>query len=126
MESETASSSEEQRLEGGGGVGGGGGPNDNRGKHRILAELRCLEQELKCLESVSLVRSFDPDSSDVQEELEELERTENASMICAELLSHIETISDPLTPTTNGPINVLWDRWFEGPQDSQGCRCLIL
>ncbi|KAM6541318.1 hypothetical protein CsatB_005765 [Cannabis sativa] len=110
MESETASSSEEQRLEGGGGVGGGGGPNDNRGKHRILAELRCLEQELKCLE----------------EELEELERTENASMICAELLSHIETISDPLTPTTNGPINVLWDRWFEGPQDSQGCRCLIL
>ncbi|PON54418.1 G-protein gamma-like domain containing protein [Parasponia andersonii] len=101
MESETASAMEEHRV---------GGPSDNRGKHRILAELKGLEQELKCLE----------------EELEELEKTENASTICAELQSRIETISDPLLPTTNGPISVLWDRWFEGPQDTQGCRCLIL
>lgn len=27
---------------------------------------------------------------------------------------------------TNGPLNPLWDRWFEGPQESQGCRCWIL
>ncbi|PON94991.1 Ammonium transporter [Trema orientale] len=101
MESETASSMEEHRV---------GGPSDNRGKHRILAELKGLEQELKSLE----------------EELEELEKTENASTICAELQSHVESISDPLLPVTNGPINVLWDRWFEGPQDTQGCRCLIL
>ncbi|XP_048337298.1 guanine nucleotide-binding protein subunit gamma 1 isoform X5 [Ziziphus jujuba] len=76
METETPSFANEQLDSSVGGVAGGvaaaGGStsNDNRGKHRILAELKRLEQELKSLE----------------EELEELERTENVSSICAELL----------------------------------------
>ncbi|KAL5561817.1 hypothetical protein UlMin_031564 [Ulmus minor] len=108
MDPETTPSREEQLV--GSASAGVGAPDDKRGKHRILAELKLLEQELKCLE----------------EELEELERTENVSTLCAELLPHIESKSDPLLPITNGPLNVLWDQWFEGPQDSQGCRCLIL
>nr|ANK58718.1 guanine nucleotide-binding protein subunit gamma-like 1 protein [Morus notabilis] len=106
MEPETASSTDEHI----GSSAGVGGSNDNRGKHRILAELKHLEQELRCLE----------------EELEELEKSESASTIAAELLSHIGSISDPLLPVTIAPLNVLRDRWFEGPQASQGCRCVIL
>jgi len=26
---------------------------------------------------------------------------------------------------TNGPMNPLWDRWFEGPRESKGCSCWI-
>ncbi|XP_050137838.1 guanine nucleotide-binding protein subunit gamma 2-like isoform X2 [Malus sylvestris] len=97
MASDTASSVDEQAQQLVAPVGsvGGGGSTDNRGRHRILAELSRLEQELKFLE----------------EELEELERTENVSTICSE---------------TIGPVNLVWDRWFEGPQDSQSCSCGIL
>ena len=49
MESETASSADEHV----GPSDGVGGSNDNRGKHRILAELKHLEQELKCLEVIN-------------------------------------------------------------------------
>jgi Amt family ammonium transporter len=59
MESETASSADEQ-VSGGGGGGGGGGASagaDTRGKHRILAELKRVEQEMKFLE-VSLKLFF--------------------------------------------------------------------
>lgn len=83
---------------------------DTRGKHRILAELKRLEQEARFLE----------------EELEQLEKIETASAACKELLSNVETIPDPVLPITNGPLNTTWDRWFEGPQESQGCRCWIL
>ncbi|PSS33821.1 Guanine nucleotide-binding protein subunit gamma 2 like [Actinidia chinensis var. chinensis] len=83
---------------------------DMRGKHRISAELKRLEQETRFLE----------------EELEQLERMEAASSACNEILSIVETKPDPLLPATNGPINPSWDRWFEGPQDSQSCRCWIL
>ncbi|KAE8022628.1 hypothetical protein FH972_008413 [Carpinus fangiana] len=83
---------------------------DTRGKHRILAELKRLEQEVRFLE----------------EELEKLEKIEKASAGCKEMLSNVETRPDPLLPITNGPINPFWDRWFEGPQDSKGCRCWIL
>ncbi|XP_010279294.1 PREDICTED: guanine nucleotide-binding protein subunit gamma 1-like [Nelumbo nucifera] len=83
---------------------------DTRGKHRILAELKRLEQETRFLE----------------EELEELEKTDKVSAACEELLTNIETRPDPLLPVTNGPTNPSWDRWFEGPQDSKGCRCWIL
>ena len=30
------------------------------------------------------------------------------------------------TNRVHGPVNLLWDRWFEGPQDPQACRCWIL
>ncbi|KAM1228757.1 hypothetical protein EV1_007973 [Malus domestica] len=115
MASDTASSVDEQaqQLDVPGGLvggGGGGGSTDKRGRHRILAELSLLEQELKFL----------------QEELGELERTENVSTICSELLPYVEGRLDPLLPLTNGPVNLVWDRWFEGPQDSQSCSCWIL
>ncbi|XP_058084688.1 guanine nucleotide-binding protein subunit gamma 1 isoform X3 [Magnolia sinica] len=83
---------------------------DTRGKHRILAELKRLEQEARSLEG----------------ELEELERTDRVSAACQELLPNVENRPDPLLPVTNGPADPSWDRWFEGPQESQGCRCWIL
>lgn len=82
---------------------------DTRGRHRIVAELKRLEQETQFLE----------------EELEELEKTETVSTALQELLRKVESIPDPLLPLTNGPTDPHWDRWFEGPQDMQGCRCWI-
>ncbi|ONK74390.1 uncharacterized protein A4U43_C03F5730 [Asparagus officinalis] len=83
---------------------------DTRGKHRIFAELKRLEQEARFLE----------------EELEELERTERVSAALEELLQRVESKPDPLLPITTGPTNPTWDRWFEGPQDMHGCKCWIL
>ncbi|KAL8100177.1 guanine nucleotide-binding protein subunit gamma 2-like [Apium graveolens] len=83
---------------------------DTRGKHRILAELKRLEQEARFL----------------QEELDQLEKLEKASAACNELLSIVETRPDPLLPLTKGPTNPTWDRWFEGSPDPSGCRCWIL
>lgn len=83
---------------------------DTRGKHRIQAELKRLEQEARFLE----------------EELEQLEKMEKASAASKEMLSNVESRPDPLLSVTTGPINPFWDRWFEGPQDSKGCRCWIL
>lgn len=84
--------------------------SDTRGKHRIQAELKRLEQETRFLE----------------EELEQLDNTEKASAACNETLRNVEAIPDPLLPITNGPLNPLWDRWFERPKESRGCRCWIL
>ncbi|KAJ0053335.1 hypothetical protein Pint_03230 [Pistacia integerrima] len=106
MDSETASSVNEHAAA----AASRGGTTDTTGRHRILAELKRVEQESKFLE----------------EELEELDKSENVSTTCEELLLFIETGPDPLLPVTTGPINPIWDRWFEGPQDAQGCRCLIL
>ncbi|XP_058001102.1 guanine nucleotide-binding protein subunit gamma 2 [Hevea brasiliensis] len=83
---------------------------DTRGKHRIQAEVKRLEQEARFLE----------------EELEQLDKMENASAACKEMLMNVDTRPDPLLPITNGPLNPSWDRWFEGPQESKGCRCWIL
>ncbi|KAL1340176.1 hypothetical protein HN51_028517 [Arachis hypogaea] len=83
---------------------------ETRGKHRVHAEVKRLEQEARFLE----------------EELEQLERMDKASAPCKETLSNVETRPDPLLPTTIGPLNPSWDRWFEGPQESKGCRCWIL
>ncbi|XP_027935056.1 guanine nucleotide-binding protein subunit gamma 1-like isoform X2 [Vigna unguiculata] len=92
MASETESSADEEAVAV---PAAGAGGTDKRGRHRILAELKRLDQDSKFL----------------QEELEELEKTENVSTICTEV---------------HGPVNLLWDRWFEGPQDTQACRCWIL
>ncbi|KAH8486303.1 hypothetical protein Peur_070258 [Populus x canadensis] len=87
----------------------GAGATDTRGKHRIQAELKRIEQEARFLE----------------EELEQLDKLEKASTACKEMLNNVETIPDPLLPITNGPMNPLWDRWFEGPRESKGCSCWI-
>ncbi|XP_062144897.1 guanine nucleotide-binding protein subunit gamma 2-like [Alnus glutinosa] len=105
MASETASSVDELAVS----SVAAEGP-DTRGKHRILAQLKRVEQESRFLE----------------EELEELQKTENVSTSCEELLRNIEILPDPLLPLTNGPVNPLWNQWFEGPQDSQDCSCWIL
>ncbi|KAJ6399354.1 hypothetical protein OIU77_019992 [Salix suchowensis] len=107
VESETASLVDEQVSVGGASASAGA---DTRGKHRILAELKRVEQEMKFLE----------------EELEELENTDNVSVVCEELLRGVENLPDPLISLTYGPANPLWDRWFERPKKSQGCMCRIL
>ncbi|BBH10254.1 Ggamma-subunit 1 [Prunus dulcis] len=81
-----------------------------------------VSAEFKDYHYSTILRDF----SAVLEELGELERTENVSTICSELLPYAEGTADPLLPVTNGPVNLLWDRWFEGPQDSQRCSCRIL
>ncbi|XP_022930233.1 guanine nucleotide-binding protein subunit gamma 2-like isoform X2 [Cucurbita moschata] len=78
---------------------------DTRGKHRIQAEVKRLELEARFLE---------------------VEKLEKASTKCKEMLSNMDTRPDPLLPLTRGPLNPLWDRWFEGLQDSKGCRCWML
>lgn len=105
MASETASSADEEPL-----VAIPAAAADKRGKHRILAELKRLDQDSKYL----------------QEELEELDKSENVSTICMDLLQNMDSRPDPLLPEVHGPVNLVWDRWFEGPQDQQACRCVIL
>ncbi|XP_071704287.1 guanine nucleotide-binding protein subunit gamma 2-like [Rutidosis leptorrhynchoides] len=83
---------------------------DTRGKHRISAALKRLQQETLSLEK----------------ELEQLENMEAASSVCKEILKDVESRPDPLLPITNGPANPLWDRWFEGPKDKPDCRCCIM
>ncbi|KAF8394353.1 hypothetical protein HHK36_020561 [Tetracentron sinense] len=55
---------------------------DIRGKHRILAELKRLEQETRSLE----------------QELEELEKTQKVSALSQEFVLEVETRPDPLLP----------------------------
>ncbi|KAK6161437.1 hypothetical protein DH2020_004818 [Rehmannia glutinosa] len=86
------------------------GATDTRGKHRISAELKRLEQEIRFLE----------------EELEQVEKMDKASAACKEMLINIETRPDPLLPVNQWSVNPIWDRWFEGPPESSGCRCWIL
>ncbi|EER91202.1 hypothetical protein BDA96_01G169500 [Sorghum bicolor] len=95
---------------GGGGGGGGGDSADLRGRHRIQAELKKLEQEARFLE----------------EELEELEKADKVSSALQELLTAMERKADPLLPVSTGPVNQSWDRWFEGPQDLRRCKCWFL
>ncbi|GLJ34727.1 hypothetical protein SUGI_0698870 [Cryptomeria japonica] len=82
---------------------------DGRGKHRKQVELNRLNQEIRYLE----------------EELEELDKTDKATSPCKEMVQMIESTPDPLLPITKGPSNPIWDRWFEGPVESDSCRCWI-
>ncbi|XP_009417106.2 guanine nucleotide-binding protein subunit gamma 1-like [Musa acuminata AAA Group] len=84
-------------------------PSDAKGKHRISAELKRLEQEARFLE----------------EEISELEKIEKVSASLHELLLQVESRRDPLLPETTGSTSTSWDRWFEGPQDTPGCRCWV-
>ncbi|KAL3634484.1 hypothetical protein CASFOL_021538 [Castilleja foliolosa] len=58
------------------------GATDSKGKHRISAELKRLDQETRFLE----------------EELEELEKMEKASAACKEIVISIQRRPDPLLP----------------------------
>ncbi|CAN6287466.1 unnamed protein product [Urochloa humidicola] len=89
---------------------GGGDAADIRGRHRIQAELKKLEQEARFLE----------------EELEELQKTDKVSSALQGFLTEMESKADPLLPVTTGPVNQSWDRWFEGPQDLRRCKCWFL
>ncbi|XP_057427555.1 uncharacterized protein LOC130720870 isoform X2 [Lotus japonicus] len=73
MASETASSADEEPL-----VAIPAAAADKRGKHRILAELKRLDQDSKYL----------------QEELEELDKSENVSTICMDAACYKTWIVD--------------------------------
>ncbi|CAH9095485.1 unnamed protein product [Cuscuta epithymum] len=98
---------------------------DTRGKHRISAELKQLEQEARFLEEV-LENGEKENRSDNSEELEQVDKMDKASAVCKELLVNTQTRPDPLLPETTGPTSPLWDRWFERPPDASSCRCWIL
>lgn len=83
---------------------------DVAGKHRKQAELYRLTQEIRYLE----------------EELEDLDKIDKATSACKEMLLIIENTPDPLLSVTKGPENPAWDRWFEGPVESDGCKCWIM
>ncbi|KAH7522230.1 hypothetical protein FEM48_Zijuj07G0116300 [Ziziphus jujuba var. spinosa] len=74
---------------------------DTRGKHRIQAELKRLEQEARCLEATKLVTyramAILPVKK-IMEEIEQLEKMARASAACKEMLSYIENKPDPLLP----------------------------
>ncbi|KAG0477214.1 hypothetical protein HPP92_013617 [Vanilla planifolia] len=83
---------------------------DSAGKRRIMAELKHLEREERCL----------------QEEQEELKKTSKASISVQEFLHETENNADPLLPVTNGPARSSWDRWFGGPHELPVCKCWVL
>ncbi|RYR74206.1 hypothetical protein Ahy_A02g008837 isoform A [Arachis hypogaea] len=107
MASETASSADEETVvvpvsaEGARGI-------QKQGKHRILADLKRLEQDSKFLQTCLKASRESSLGSD------------------GGLLKSMDTKPDPLLPEINGPVNLLWDRWFEGPQDPQSCQCRIV
>ncbi|XP_024636964.1 guanine nucleotide-binding protein subunit gamma 1 isoform X2 [Medicago truncatula] len=80
--------------------------SDTRGKHRIHAELKRLEQETR--KSWKSLRGW----------TKHLHRVKRCLAMSRKGLTHYFHF---------GPLNPIWDRWFEGPQDSKGCcRCWIL
>ncbi|KAJ0982441.1 hypothetical protein J5N97_010696 [Dioscorea zingiberensis] len=81
-----------------------------KGKHRFVTELKRLEAETRFLE----------------EDMEKLEKTEKVSAVLQELFNEVERRPDPLLPVTAGPLNPVWDQWFEGTQNLRVSRCCIL
>ncbi|XP_014752024.1 guanine nucleotide-binding protein subunit gamma 1 isoform X1 [Brachypodium distachyon] len=75
---------------GGGGGGAGREAGDTRGRHRIQAELKKLEQEARFL----------------KEELQELEKTDIISAALQEFLVTIEGKADPLLPVLRNSFSV--------------------
>ncbi|KAF8020859.1 hypothetical protein BT93_G1308 [Corymbia citriodora subsp. variegata] len=73
------------------------------GKHRLAASITHLQNQITI----------------IQEELEELETIGEASLVCRELISSIESVPDPLLPATKGPADVGWERWFRGDHNSR-------
>ncbi|XP_062097647.1 guanine nucleotide-binding protein subunit gamma 1-like isoform X1 [Humulus lupulus] len=73
------------------------------GRHRMNAAISHLNTQINIIEK----------------ELNELETVGDSSIVCQELISSLETIPDPLLPTTKGPADVSWDRWFRGAHNSR-------
>ncbi|KAG5245939.1 guanine nucleotide-binding protein [Salix suchowensis] len=74
------------------------GPNKFLSKHRMVAAITLLQNQINF----------------IQEELDQLDTFGESSIVCEELLSKVESIPDPLLPSTQGPVNASWDRWFKG------------
>uniref|UniRef100_A0A2C9U1J9 Uncharacterized protein n=2 Tax=Manihot esculenta TaxID=3983 RepID=A0A2C9U1J9_MANES len=68
-------------------------PKGFLGKHRMAAAISDLQSQINFL----------------QEELDQLEELGEASIVCREIISSVESIPDPLT---KGSTNISWDRWF--------------
>ncbi|KAJ6352725.1 GUANINE NUCLEOTIDE-BINDING PROTEIN SUBUNIT GAMMA 1 [Salix viminalis] len=79
------------------------GPNKFLSKHRMVAAITLLQNQINF----------------IQEELDQLDTFGESSIVCEELLSKVESIPDPLLPSTQGPVNASWDRWFKGNQNSR-------
>ncbi|XP_004244452.2 guanine nucleotide-binding protein subunit gamma 2-like [Solanum lycopersicum] len=73
------------------------------GKHRMAAAISSLDQQIQF----------------IQEELEKLESYGEASIVCKEFISVVESKPDALLPVTKGPIDVKWDRWFQRANGSK-------
>ncbi|GAA0172672.1 hypothetical protein Leryth_010885 [Lithospermum erythrorhizon] len=76
------------------------------GKHRLTAAINFLNQQVQIL----------------QDELDELDTLGESSAVCQELISSIEPVPDALLPETRGPMDVGWERWFQGAQSSRSRR----
>ncbi|CAL1362443.1 unnamed protein product [Linum trigynum] len=68
------------------------------GRHRMAAALSALQLQIHS----------------TQEELDQLENIGGASAVCTEFMASVESIPDPLLPSTTGPTSESWDRWFRG------------
>ncbi|KAL3498163.1 hypothetical protein ACH5RR_040895 [Cinchona calisaya] len=73
------------------------------GKHRMAAAVAYLDQQIQI----------------IQEELDQLETLGESSIVCRELVTSIESVPDALLPVTKGPLEIGWDRWFQGGHGSR-------
>ncbi|XP_024960970.1 guanine nucleotide-binding protein subunit gamma 2-like [Cynara cardunculus var. scolymus] len=67
------------------------------GKHRLAAIISQQNQQIQI----------------IQEELDQLETLGEASLVCEQLISSVESSTDALLPVTRGPADGGWDRWFQ-------------
>ncbi|CAL8996696.1 unnamed protein product [Prunus brigantina] len=73
------------------------------GKHKLAASISHLHNQIDI----------------IQKELTQLETVGESSIVCKELIASVESSSDPLLPSTKGPADVGWDRWFRGAHNSR-------
>ncbi|CAI9274984.1 unnamed protein product [Lactuca saligna] len=76
------------------------------GKHRLAAIISQQNQQIQI----------------IQEELDQLETLGEASLVCEQLISSVESSTDALLPVTRGPADGGWDRWFQRANHSSRNR----
>ncbi|XP_076889776.1 guanine nucleotide-binding protein subunit gamma 2-like [Bidens hawaiensis] len=76
------------------------------GKHRLTAIISQHNQQIQL----------------IQEELDQLETLGEASLVCGQLISSVESSTDALLPVTRGPADGGWDRWFQRANQSSSSR----